>query len=122
MSDARRKVVGVTGFEPATPASRTQCSGQAELHPDPRETLPNVNRPEFIASIDGLCEPARERRFNAVNHMTSEADSRAIRGMLLTSHAVQGRILPPKAWGEVKLSIKRCVVALACLFALGWSG
>lgn len=25
--------IGVTGFEPATPASRTQCSGQAELHP-----------------------------------------------------------------------------------------
>src|SRR5215469_9608405 len=29
-----RKMVGVTGFEPATPASRTQCSSQAELHPD----------------------------------------------------------------------------------------
>ncbi len=27
------RMVGVTGFEPATPASRTQCSGQAELHP-----------------------------------------------------------------------------------------
>src|SRR5581483_4009823 len=27
------KLVGVTGFEPATPASRTQCSSQAELHP-----------------------------------------------------------------------------------------
>src|SRR5262245_29703860 len=26
-------MVGVTGFEPATPASRTQCSSQAELHP-----------------------------------------------------------------------------------------
>src|SRR5260370_41827205 len=26
---------GVTGFEPATPASRTQCSSQAELHPVP---------------------------------------------------------------------------------------
>src|SRR5262245_61113991 len=25
--------IGVTGFEPATPASRTQCSSQAELHP-----------------------------------------------------------------------------------------
>src|ERR1017187_8971717 len=25
------KKIGVTGFEPATPASRTQCSGQAEL-------------------------------------------------------------------------------------------
>jgi hypothetical protein len=30
----RAGMVGVTGFEPATPASRTQCSGQAELHPD----------------------------------------------------------------------------------------
>ena len=28
-----KKKIGVTGFEPATPASRTQCSGQAELHP-----------------------------------------------------------------------------------------
>src|SRR5262249_14414320 len=28
------KLVGGTGFEPATPASRTQCSSQAELHPD----------------------------------------------------------------------------------------
>ena len=27
------EMVGVTGFEPATPASRTQCSSQAELHP-----------------------------------------------------------------------------------------
>src|SRR5262249_6710749 len=27
------KIVGGTGFEPATPASRTQCSSQAELHP-----------------------------------------------------------------------------------------
>ncbi len=31
--------VGVTGFEPATPASRTQCSSQAEPHPvRPRST------------------------------------------------------------------------------------
>jgi hypothetical protein len=54
-------MVGVTGFEPATPASRTQCSGQAELHPDPRsqvrETRANVNRPAFIAFIRVLCEP-----------------------------------------------------------------
>ena len=29
-----RKMVGMTGFEPAAPASRTQCSSQAEPHPD----------------------------------------------------------------------------------------
>jgi hypothetical protein len=89
-------MVGVTGFEPATPASRTQCSGQAELHPDPRDQLRinrrDMNRPRFIASIECLCEPAYERR-SVRNHMPSEADSRAFWAMLLTSHAVQGRIL-----------------------------
>ena len=27
-------IVGVTGFEPATPWSQTRCSSQAEPHPD----------------------------------------------------------------------------------------
>ncbi len=40
---ARKLVVGVTGFEPATPASRTQCSSQAELHP---VSALDVNREE----------------------------------------------------------------------------
>src|SRR5580698_5012339 len=52
--------IGVTGFEPATPASRTQCSGQAELHPELRENGPNVNRTEFIPSIDAPREPRCE--------------------------------------------------------------
>jgi hypothetical protein len=32
----------VTGFEPATPASRTQCSSHAELHPDARRNTQRV--------------------------------------------------------------------------------
>lgn len=40
--------------------------------------------------------------------------------MLLTSQAVQGRILG--LLGRIELSMKRLVVALAGLFALGWSG
>jgi hypothetical protein len=41
--------------------------------------------------------------------------------MLLTSQAVQGRILWP-LWGELKLSMKRFVSALIGLFALGALG
>ena len=107
----------MTGFEPATPASRTQCSGQAELHPELRVNWPDMDRPELIASIEVLCEPTRERVLPPVNHMTSHAHSRAISTMLLTSRAVQGRIQ-----GPMKLSMKRLVSIVAGLFALLWSG
>jgi hypothetical protein len=35
-------MVGVTGFEPATPRSQSECSDQAELHPDKQLLVPKV--------------------------------------------------------------------------------
>ena len=109
-------MVGVTGFEPATPASRTQCSGQAELHPDLPLKWPDLDQSELIASIEVLCELARERVVAGFHHMTWRTNSRTISTMLLTSQAVQGRIQ-----GPMKLSMKRFVSAIAGLLALGWS-
>jgi hypothetical protein len=54
--------------------------------------------------------------------MPSSANSRAIWAMLLTSRAVQGRILGHWHGGVVKLSMKNSVSALIGLFAIGWSG
>src|SRR5215472_13517292 len=61
-------MVGVTGFEPATPASRTQCSSQAELHPD----LVDYSR----ESADGLYTI---RSFIArVTRLVDEIDSKPV--------------------------------------------
>jgi hypothetical protein len=75
------RMVGVTGFEPATPASRTQCSSQAELHPVPlSDSLPKTEPGPGNSYITApLCERGRPRaRRSDVYSLAHHGDYRPI--------------------------------------------